>query len=244
MEAALSRRGEVYRFILKMVRDESLAEDVLQETYLRALKGVRGFAGGSSPRTWLMAIAKNEAYRAIGKMRRDMRRLDELRKREMAAYRARIASGGAAASGESALEQVKDGCLHALLSCLPFGQRCAFILGALNGYSPREVAAVLGKSENAARIELSRARAGVRRFLCGSCERLSARPSCRCEGMLEYSMKRSLIRSIGAAGGTAGARKELRRFRNEVELMRSLPENEAPDPVRLARDFIDDFPKG
>lgn len=61
--------------------------------------------------------------------------------------------------------------------------------------------------------------------------------------MLDYSMKRSLIRKIAESGGVDGAKRELRRFRNEVELMRSLPEGEGADPSRLARDFLRSFPQ-
>lgn len=80
-ERCLSHRIEIFSFILKMVRDESLAEDILQETYLRAFKGLHGFEGGSSLKTWLMAIARNETFRAIGKRKRDLRKLDALRRR-------------------------------------------------------------------------------------------------------------------------------------------------------------------
>lgn len=50
----------LYRFAYLRTRDESLAEDLVQETLLAALKARERFAGESSERTWLIAILKNK----------------------------------------------------------------------------------------------------------------------------------------------------------------------------------------
>ena len=51
----------LYRFALKNVRDPSLAEDLVQETFLAALAGAADrFAGRSSVRTWLTGILKHK----------------------------------------------------------------------------------------------------------------------------------------------------------------------------------------
>lgn len=222
-EECLSYRKDVFTFVLRMARDQDLAQDVVQETFVRALKGIGGFSGKSGLKTWLLAIAKNETYRAIGKRGMDAKKLDALRRRENAAPAAIDADS---LDTRACLEQVKDGCLYALLACLPFSQRCAFILNVLNGLPAIEVATIIGKSENAARIAVSRARSTIKGFLCGSCERLSADPSCRCENMLGYSMKHSLIRRIEAADGLRDAKRELRVLKDEVELLKTLPERE------------------
>lgn len=50
----------LYRFALMRVRDASVAEDLVQETFLAALRGSRGFQGQSSERTWLIGILKHK----------------------------------------------------------------------------------------------------------------------------------------------------------------------------------------
>jgi RNA polymerase sigma-70 factor (ECF subfamily) len=50
----------LYRYALLRVRDESLAEDLVQEILLAALKGRAGFNGRSSERTWLTGILKHK----------------------------------------------------------------------------------------------------------------------------------------------------------------------------------------
>jgi len=54
-------QGRIYRHLRKMVKDNSTAEDLLQETFLSAYKGLNKFGGNSSFTTWLFRIATNTA---------------------------------------------------------------------------------------------------------------------------------------------------------------------------------------
>ena len=67
--AALMRQNNrrLYRLARSIVRDESEAEDVVQETYVRALAHLDDFRGEASLTTWLARIAANEA---LGHLRR------------------------------------------------------------------------------------------------------------------------------------------------------------------------------
>jgi RNA polymerase sigma-70 factor (ECF subfamily) len=58
----------LYRFALARVRRPDAAEDLVQETFLAALRAADSFAGRSSPRTWLTSILKNKL---IDQLRRD-----------------------------------------------------------------------------------------------------------------------------------------------------------------------------
>ena len=49
----------VYRYTLSLCKDENLAQDITQETFLKALKSKEKFSGNSKESTWLCAIAKN-----------------------------------------------------------------------------------------------------------------------------------------------------------------------------------------
>ncbi|KMK93639.1 RNA polymerase sigma factor SigX [Rossellomorea marisflavi] len=52
---------DVFQFLLYMVQNRQLAEDLVQEVYIRVLKSHQHFEGKSSERTWLFSIAKNVA---------------------------------------------------------------------------------------------------------------------------------------------------------------------------------------
>lgn len=52
-------RADLYRYLCRLTRDSAAAEDLLSETFLRALKGAVTFRGESGVKTWLFTIARN-----------------------------------------------------------------------------------------------------------------------------------------------------------------------------------------
>ena len=54
-------RKSVYYVALSILRDKSLAEDVMQTTYIRVLKNIQSYALGTNASAWIIKIAKNEA---------------------------------------------------------------------------------------------------------------------------------------------------------------------------------------
>jgi len=67
---------DVYRFALYSLQDEGAAADMVQEVFLRAIKGWRSFRGEASAKTWLLTIARNymlDAYRKERRKNRFMR---------------------------------------------------------------------------------------------------------------------------------------------------------------------------
>lgn len=55
-----SHRPALYKFAMLQLRDETRAEDAVQETLVAAIQGAANFAGGSSVRTWLIGILKHK----------------------------------------------------------------------------------------------------------------------------------------------------------------------------------------
>lgn len=58
---------KIYSFVLLIVKNPDLAEEIAQETFFKALKTDKQFEGKSSEYTWLCAIAKNIAYDVLKK---------------------------------------------------------------------------------------------------------------------------------------------------------------------------------
>lgn len=67
----------IYRTAFKILGEQQDAEDVLQETFLKALRGLSSFEGRSSLSTWLYRIAVNEALMLVRKRRPDTVSVDE-----------------------------------------------------------------------------------------------------------------------------------------------------------------------
>ncbi|MBN6888378.1 RNA polymerase sigma-70 factor, ECF subfamily [Cytobacillus horneckiae] len=58
---------DVFKFLFYMVRNRELAEDLMQEVYIRVLKSYEKFEGKSSEKTWLFSIARNVAIDSFRK---------------------------------------------------------------------------------------------------------------------------------------------------------------------------------
>jgi RNA polymerase sigma-70 factor (ECF subfamily) len=156
-EAALARfvertQPDVYRFCASL-GDRSTADDLTQETYLRALGALPRFRGDSSARTWLLAIARNVAADAIRRRTYRNRLLGRLQPR------AEHSPDGA-------------GSVHAadLLGRLDVDRRAAFALTQLLGLSYAEAAEVLDCPVGTVRSRVARARADLIDGLHGQTE--------------------------------------------------------------------------
>jgi len=221
----LGHRDYLFAFIRKMTGNSAQAEDILQECYCQAIAKIEQFRGESDIRTWLTAIAKNQVFQHFKMAKRNSSRIKRLQQQEN--QTSHILPYGPAEMSNY-LEQVKNGCLYAMLYCLPVNQRCVFILVALNGLTIAQAATIIRKSPNAARILLHRAKASIKDFLCDSCEHLAQNPSCSCRNMVEYSIRHELIHKIDHARELVAAKRELRKFQNEIELLASLPQRQIP----------------
>ncbi len=230
----------VYSFARRMLGDEEAARDLAQETFARAAARIEDYRGEGSPLSWLLAIARNLC-------------LDLLRGRrersfgDIAALVDRFAREPSNEIEEAQrrfyAQEVKEGCLVGLLQCLPFAQRCAFVLRLIVGLETEEVARVLGRSPNSARLLLSRARASMRAFLCENCSLMEGSAgACSCEGMIEFSLDRGLIARYGPGIDAAAVEAELGRFKDEAALYASLPEP-AAEIARLIDEYDGIFGK-
>lgn len=70
MKVLFSRHQvRVYRFVLRLVRDETMAEDVIGDVFLDLWRQAERFEARASVATWLLAIARNKAYSLLRKRR-------------------------------------------------------------------------------------------------------------------------------------------------------------------------------
>jgi RNA polymerase sigma-70 factor (ECF subfamily) len=149
--AALVRatQTDVWRLCAALV-DRGSADDLTQETYLRALGALPRFEGRSAVRTWLLSIARRTCADAIRARRR--RRLTLVR--EDADLEAMAAPDDADRVGQGVA--VDD-----LLSRLDADRREAFVLTQLSGLSYAEAAEVAGCPVGTIRSRVARARADL-----------------------------------------------------------------------------------
>lgn len=131
------------------------AEDVLQETFLAALRGAASFRGASAVRTWLFAITRQAA---LQRRRRD-HRYEPTDEESLATLGAEAGWGAAPVTPEQAMigaeQRVK---VTRALESLPPDQREILVLRDGEGLSGEETAGILGISIEAMKSRLHRAR--------------------------------------------------------------------------------------
>lgn len=146
-EAAFVRstQAEVWRFVAALV-DVGAADDLTQETYLRALRALPRFEGRSSARTWLLGIAKRtcaDHLRAVTRQRR-------------LALRLATVGGHEPVSDASGTVDATQ-----LLAKLTPDRRASFVLTQMLGLTYEQAAAALDVPVGTIRSRVARARADL-----------------------------------------------------------------------------------
>ena len=134
------------------LRDRQLAEDAVQETFLKAYRSLPAFRGDSSEKTWLMRIAVNTC--------RDLYRSEWFRHMDRRVIPEELPESGVSFTSreESLIVEVMR---------LPRRLREATLLYYYHGMDEREIAEALGVSRSAVSDRLSRARRKLKELLEG-----------------------------------------------------------------------------
>jgi RNA polymerase sigma-70 factor (ECF subfamily) len=146
--------GEIYAYLIRMLRDGELAADLTQDAFVKAYKNYDTLEKPENARAWLYQIAHRVA-------------LDELRRRKIVRFLPWTGeSRGASPSAEHlAMDLRLSGDLQRALNKIPERQRAALLLAELHDLTGLELAAALGVSHVAARALLTRARESLRQAL-------------------------------------------------------------------------------
>ncbi|HAF47668.1 MAG TPA: RNA polymerase subunit sigma-24 [Anaerolineaceae bacterium] len=155
----------IYRLALKMLGNVQDAEDILQETFIKAFKNIDQFEGRSKISTWLYRIAVNESLMLLRKRKGNPIQLDAPLETD---------------DGDLIPRQIVDWCclpekelmntetrdhIREAVKTLSDANRAAFILRDVEGLSTQETAEALDISESAVKVRLMRARMQLREEL-------------------------------------------------------------------------------
>ncbi len=157
----------LFRLILRFVRDDEEARNVMQETFLQAFKRLHTFRRESKLTTWLYAIGINQARAAV----RKKRRYTTLEEQDIERLQPAFAQGMYVDRYEAwnpqqvAERSERSRLVHEAIEQLPDTYRTVVVLRDLEGLSTAEAAAVLEISEGAVRVRLHRARQALRALL-------------------------------------------------------------------------------
>ncbi len=160
--------GDIYALLFRLTENAEEASDLTQDTFLRALRSIKGFRGDSELKTWLFRIAINES--------RNRFRLWKRRKRDRTiSLDAMIGDSNTTISDtiadrsispeDATLSREREYALQAALLDIPDVYREALVLCDIEGLSYEETAAALGVGIGTVKSRISRGREELRRRL-------------------------------------------------------------------------------
>jgi RNA polymerase sigma-70 factor (ECF subfamily) len=188
--------ARVYRVARSIVRDDDEAEDIAQESWVRAYTNLARFAGAASFSTWISKIAAHEAFLRLRRRARVSALPSPPHAREPAGDPEKRAFGNEL---RRAIEKALDD--------LPTQHRSVFVLRCIDRLSVSETAAVLGLSQDVVKARLHRARGMLQRSIGSQVGRLPPDlyrfPAPRCDRLaaavhrrLGFAPPRLLVNSL------------------------------------------------
>ena len=144
-ELAMEYMPALYSAALRMTRNPADAEDLVQETYLKAYRGFAGFSEGTNLKAWLYRILTNtyiNSYRA-GKRRPEIADVEDVE--DLYLYHRLTPDGGrdlGRSAEDVALDSFTDDEVKAAIESLPEAFRMAVLLADVEGFSYKEIAEI------------------------------------------------------------------------------------------------------
>jgi RNA polymerase sigma-70 factor (ECF subfamily) len=153
--------GPIYRLALKMLQNQQDAEDILQESFIKAYNALPKFESRSKLSTWLYRIATNEALMFLRRKRPDQISVEQPSEDDDDRTPLEIVDWCCLPEVELMSDEARL-TLEKSTAALPESLRVVFLLRDIEGLSTLETSEVLDISESAVKTRLSRARLRLR----------------------------------------------------------------------------------
>jgi RNA polymerase sigma-70 factor, ECF subfamily len=154
--------GRVYSLCLRMVRNDSEAEDLTQEAFLRVFRKIHTFRGEARFSTWLHRLTINLVLMGLRKKRYPEVSLDATLEPGEEDSRPLLELGGPDLRLSGVVDHLN---LSRAIEQLPDGYKEMFILHDVEGYEHHEIAEILGCSSGNSKSQLYKARLRLRELL-------------------------------------------------------------------------------
>jgi RNA polymerase sigma-70 factor (ECF subfamily) len=168
VEQAMEHMPALYAAAVRMTRNRTDAEDLVQETYLRAYRGFGGFEQGTNLKAWLFRILTNTFINAYRAKQRRPQEADVEDVEDLFLYHHLPALDEATRSRSAeadVLERITDAEVKAAIDDLPEQFRVPVYLADVEGFSYKEIAEMLDIPMGTVMSRLHRGRKGLEKRL-------------------------------------------------------------------------------
>jgi RNA polymerase sigma-70 factor (ECF subfamily) len=175
-------RPQLMSYILRITASVPDTEDIIQDTYLKAVKSLESFQGNASLKTWIFTIASNQAKDNLRAKRRwtenvtDISREAALSNREFLQEMMHIS-----ATSEHGKFEIKEHiafCFTCIAKSLPLEQQIALLLKEVYEFKIKEITEILDTNEGMVKYFLHTARAKMVQIFDGRCSLINKEGVC------------------------------------------------------------------
>ncbi len=164
-ELAIPYIDQLYSAALKMTMNSQDAQDLVQETYMKAYRSFHQFQKNTNVKAWLYTILTNTFINAYRKKQKTPQSIDSEEINEWQITNSSNQSFGLRSAETEVLESVTDDKIKAALSSLSKEYQLVVYFADIEGYSYKEISEILGIPTGTVMSRLHRARIKLRKLL-------------------------------------------------------------------------------
>lgn len=197
----------LYNFMFRVTLDRDRAERYLKDLYATAADKIDAKpAAEADAEIWLLMLANQLIEERLPRQPEvNFDILDDTLRNE--ATRTDVVRSLSDPQRDLLLWELKQGCMTAVVNCLPPGERAAFVVCHVLKLNDDQAAKSLGITESAYKVRLSRARKKIGDYLAPRCEHVNPMNPCRCPARVGTALAKGFIRQVGPVGGEVSLRK-------------------------------------
>lgn len=197
----------LYNFVFRLTLDRDRAERYLTDVYTAALdKSDTIPTDPAEIEVWLLGLANALLEQRLPRQPEvNFDILDETLRSE--ATRTDVVRSLSDPDRDFLLWELKQGCMTAVINCLPPGERAAFTVCHVLKLPDAGAAKSLGITESAYKVRLSRARKKIGDYLAPRCEHINPMNPCHCPARVGTALHKGFIKSPGRPAGEVSLRK-------------------------------------